>query len=374
MIQLNSLLPLVAGFLSAMLATMSYVLPKKRSKAVRYFAMLTVSMSAWAFGAAFLALTSTQSQILQATPDELVFWLGNLQLVGGSTATSAWLYFTAAYTGRDEWLHGWRGWLVFAPLGITLLAGITNPWHGLLLGQPALDGSLVPGPLMIPLLLAALVFGPIGTTWMYRAIAANTAPRAKLRARLLVVVTAIPLVGAILWSLDPTSGGPMGVDPIPALFLPLTGLLAYEILMAGLGDILPSAERQFFLESSDAIIALDSNMVVAEVNPAALELLPDLEVGSRLKYVSEELEKHARFCFSHSFDDLTFESGVGGRSLWGRVRRVPDPDFDGCMLLLSDLTQLRTAQRELLERGRTPDGKPLNGSYLDLLGAGGDRD
>jgi PAS domain-containing protein len=132
--------------------------------------------------------------------------------------------------------------------------------------------------------------------------------------------------------------------------------LGLELLRTGLADIVPYATQQAFNAISDAAIALDRDGAIVALNTAAQDLFPAVELGATLSDVDTDLARTSDACLSSAASYAGFDLERDERVYWGRVRPTRDArgTLMGCIVLLTDVTEVRMTQSKLMQLGVEP--------------------
>lgn len=208
------------------------------------------------------------------------FWkiaFGKIEYIGISTIGLTWLMFALNYSNKQKWLTRRNVSLLMIIPAITLLLVFTNELHGLV--WPSITAATdVPGE--------GLVYGHGPAFWLivgynYVTLATgtiiimNNALRSQdLYRWQMIGLTAsaiIPWVGNLIYV--------TGLSPVPGLDLTPLGfsasalVITFNIFYFGLFDLVPIARDQLVENLSDAMLALDTNNRIADINPRARQLL-----------------------------------------------------------------------------------------------------
>jgi PAS domain-containing protein len=364
----SSILPLIAAFFGAFLATYSAWTVGRGHRTRFFFSILCGLTVVWAFGQ-FLVLNSPDViDPLLATPGEPMHFVGTFMILAASGVPACWLLFAASISGYSSWTRGWRASLVYLLSAYTFAVGATNPWHKMFVSSNSL-GEIVYGPLAFPYILVMYVLIGIGAWMIWRGARKDRGALAVSQARTIGLAVLLPLLGGIVWNARHLIGQPFTVNPVPTLFIAFDAVIAFEVFRGGLPGLQQDSARKVMESSTDAVIIVDDTLNVRAVNAAAKHVFPRMKIGSNLRDIAPDIGRHATFCLEYGCDDLSFEIDTAGRVHWGRVRRsgASDGHPGGCVILLSDLTDLRRAQHRLLAAGRTADGQPASIRYSERV-------
>lgn len=230
-------------------------------------AWLMLAFAEWAVANAFEALVTT-------VPLK-VFW-SQVSYFGTSAAPVFFLLFTLEYSQQFKWLTRRNIGLLFVIPAITLAMAWTNDWHHLLWSQftfsPLQDNILVYGR------------GPwfwVSVAYNYTALTLGTFLLIQSFVRLegvyrrqaggLLIGVAVSVVWNVLYLLN--------LSPIPSLDLTpiafsLSGwLIAWNIFRLHLFDLAPIARDVLIENMNDAVLVMDAQDRIVDMNPAAQRLV-----------------------------------------------------------------------------------------------------
>ncbi len=346
-----SLLPFGTAFLAAFLAAYAFRALKRGGPAVRYFFLANIATMLWAFFYA-VELNLNPALVLDISPIGTVEYLVYvLQIVGIAAAPTYWFLFAVAYARKTDWIEGWRLFLVHVPLIYTVAIAATNPLHQLFVSQAAPGAPVDYGPFAVPSQMMAFLLVASGSIVLVIALWKGNAGRNFIQAAVLGIAALLPLVGSIAWALRHMLNFSLAVNPTPVSFALLNAVLLYLVLGKGLADIVPVASRQAFRMMADAMYVIDSSGRLAAVNPAGERVLPDAIVGRSLEETAPAIAGYVDPLVESDTEYAEFELGIDEAVYWGRFRRTLDnrDDLLGYIVLLTDVTELREAQSELVE-------------------------
>lgn len=213
----------------------------------------------------------------------LVF--GNLAWLGiGMTPISAcFLLWASSFGNRRRVSAGWRLAMLFFGLAICL-AAFVNPWdtmYAQIIVAPDNAGPLryIHGGLFfatIGLIYFAVLATMLVTAWAQRHLSWR---RRGIHAAIILGIS-VPLITSAFYA----SGSLVvfGYDPTPFTFLFTAPLLAWLVAFNGLCDPLPIARRALLEVLGDAVIILDNEGRIVELNRVARRLgaMPSEPVGA----------------------------------------------------------------------------------------------
>ena len=320
------------------------------------FCLLMLAVAQWSLAYA-LELVSPDLQTA-------LFW-DNLAWLGAVGAPALWLAFVLHYTGRASWLT--RSTIVILavePL-VTLLLVWTNQFHGLINSKISLDTSgsfsaleLTYGTwywINIAYSYLLLFVGAILICLLIQSLLRSVHLYLGQAGALLIAVLA-PWVGNALTA--------FGLNPFPKLDLTpfaftITGLaLAWSLFRFRLLDIIPVAREAVFESMSDAVIVVDEQNRIVDLNSAARRLasytdsravgLPFTQVFAALP----ELVEHCRE-MTDTLTEVALRQGEALRYFNLRISQLYQRSghfaVTGHLVVLNDITEHIQAERSLRE-------------------------
>lgn len=260
-------LPLVASALIA--ALLAFFVSRQRHKAgVIPFAILMLGVVEWS-----LAYTGELVALDFAVKTSFSY----IKYIGILVAPAAWLVFSLEYTGREKWLtRRTLALLAIEPL-LTLIAAGTNTIHHLFWSSQSLH--------MVDSMLILSLGSGIGfwvhAVYSYLLLLAGAIImfRAFIRSPSLYRGQALTLLigGFIPWIanfLTITGLNPFeGLDLTPISFTLMGLLMSWSIMGFRLLDNTPVARDKVFENIQDAVLVLDTQNRVIDINPAALQII-----------------------------------------------------------------------------------------------------
>src|SRR5574341_55445 len=288
----------------------------------------------------------------------------NLLYVAVSATVIGWVMFTLSHSGYREWLTRRRLIALSAPLILYLPVIWTNEQHHLY-GRFLLDesgpypGTLFEGgPLFWPYVGYAYTLLTIGLILRFRSLARfPQLYRGQIAA--LILGGLIPFVGSIL-NVAQVTPRLLHADITPLSFNISSLLYSYVVLRGRLFSLLPIARDVVIENLSDALMVLDAEDRILDINAAAPRLLgrPDSAVIGRT--VAEALpnrlaliERYRNVPEAQAEIVLDNLDGPGTVRFY-ELRIQPIQGRDGAMLgrtvLLHDMTQRKRLERQLSDQ------------------------
>ena len=363
------LLPtLVAAGIS--IAVVIAALRRRTAPGAMMFALLMLAVAEWALGYALeLGSTDLGSKIL---------W-SKVQYLGIVTVPVAWVAFAVQFTNNERWLtRRTRGWF-FAIPSITLILVWTNEAHGLIWRETLLDitGSL-------PALVVNYgVWFFIHTLYSYLLLITGTILLIRLLVRysslyrwqvgtLLLGVMA-PWLGNVVYLLG---WAPLpNLDITPFAFTISGILLSWGLFRFRLLDIVPVARRAVVEMMRDAVIVLDLQNRLVDLNPAARQLVSKNStalIGRSADQVFAEwpdlIDRYRGVAETRSEITLTQKGKIRTYEL--RISPIYDraKQITGRLIIVRDMTALKKANEELQRQALTFENISDSVILTDLKG------
>ena len=307
--------------------------------------------------AAFVGSVGYTLELLGADLSTKIFWAKS-QYLGLIIAPPAWLALALQLSGREAWLtRRTLAGLSIVPL-LTLLLAFTNERHGLIWSATQLDSTG-------PFLALELTHGP--WFWLYVAYAytlfalgTTLVIRTALRwPRQYGSQTAIVLVGSLLpWVgnvIDLTRASPLpqlSLTPFASAFGGL--IFAWGLSHFQLFDIAPVARDALVESLHDAVLVLDEQQRVIDVNRTARRLL---DVHGQGRPAAEALVHHpdllARLRHETATQiEIALRTADGPRDYELRFSSLKDRSSQrrGRLVVLHDITKRRQTETALRRR------------------------
>ncbi|MBA4370199.1 MAG: hypothetical protein C0418_01295 [Coriobacteriaceae bacterium] len=361
-----SLSLLVAAVLGAMLGAAALVVPGRQTRTTALFAAANFAAALWSLGY-FVEVSVPHTLDLTLAPVlSGGWWLLAAEMVGLAAVPSLWFLFAASQTRRSDLLRGRPLLLAVGSFVYALAVVLTNPVHRLFGDQAGPDAPLVAGPLAYPHWIVSWLL----VAWAIRLLLSDQLQRrdraGRTHAAALAAATGAALVGNIVWAAHIGAGGSvLSADPTPALFVLVNVVIAWGVVGHGFGDLVPLAASSAFRAMADIAVVTDDRLRIAAVNDAAEREFPSARPGDRLEDVLPGAARHAHDCLDSECDYLPFELEQDGRLYWGRIHPTRRRSHVvGCVVLLSDITDLRYAQEQLLRLDERRDGTRPSRSAL----------
>ncbi len=260
-------LPLIVVAVSTTLIAI-YMWKRKEAPGSKMGAFLMLACAEWIF--------CYSLELAGVSPATKIFW-NKAQYVGAVFVPTLWLIFTLHFTGREHWLTRRNSILLCVIPLVTLVLVFTNSHHNLMWSNVTIDFTT-------PVLSLEKTFGILfwcflAYTYGLLAVSAYlllqmlfySSHLYRWQASALLIGEAIPSAGKLISIL--------GLNPFGYLDLEVAGLVISSLMVAWcifrlrLLDLVPVA-RDIIIESmQDAIIVLDAEEHIVDINDAAAQLI-----------------------------------------------------------------------------------------------------
>ncbi len=371
------LLPVIASAVSAALAFVAW--QRRQAPGAIPFCLMMLAVAGWS-----LAYTL---ELAGPTLQTAIFW-DNVAWLGAASAPTLWLAFALEYTGKVKQFSRRAILLLCIEPVITVLLVWTNQFHGLM-GTDALSKTHLPFSVLnvryglwywinIAYDYLLLFIGAFLICSVIQKLRRSAHLYLGQALTLLVAVLA-PWVGNILSLL--------GLSPyhmnLTTLALTITGLaMAWNLVHLHLLDIVPIA-REIVMESMrDAVIILDEQKRIVDMNPAAQRLVQNADaVGLPFQEVfSAWTELVSRYLDIHE-GEAEVVTGEGEATRYFDLRVSPlyrsnghksHLAIGGHLIVLNDITERKQSEMALKEsEARFRDifsSAPIGMALIDLTG------
>jgi PAS domain S-box-containing protein len=329
----------------------TYALRFRKNVAAIPFIAVCFFASVWALGYIF-ELDSTELIVK--------IWGVKIGYIGVIGVPLSWTAFALAYSGHAEWLTKRNILLALIFPIITYIVILTSEYHNWFFTEFGLQTDPVSGLILIknPLgwwfwLHAVYIYGVLifGSYFLVREYWSK---RDVYRSQIIVNMIAILLPwisnGIVLAGLLPVR-----IDITSVMFSISILALGWGFLRYRLLDILPVAHRAVFESISDAVIVLDSNLRIIELNPAALELFklpPNSIIGNSFQSVFRPwVQVNDKSLQTHGFHKEVILETEGEPIRWlhlfvSTLRNASNQN-DGHIITLRDVTSIKENESAL---------------------------
>jgi PAS domain S-box-containing protein len=347
-------LPLIAA--AGISALLAWVIWRRRPAAgVIPFTILNLGLIIWSLANA--------AEFMVLDLGTKVF-LSNIAYIGITTVPAAWLAFSLEYTGREKWLTRRNVALLFIEPVFVLVIAFTNDYHHLFRTTETLDtstaivsldsefgsGFWVHAVYSYVLLLGgviALLEASIRSPRIYRQQFVT-----------LLIASFAPWIANALYIFAIT---PSFLDPTPFAFTITGAAMGWSIYRYRLMDIVPVARAAVIEHMADAIMVLDRQNRIVDINPAGLHILGAHSSAAIIGRTAGEAL--ARFgplvdqyrVVTHTETEIQLGEGDTQRHFALRISPLTNRqgDLTGRLIVLHDITALKHASMQIQAQNET---------------------
>ncbi len=308
------------------------------------FIMFSTGAAVWA---GFYAI-----QLGSTTLEAIIFW-SKMQYFGIATVVMGWFILALEYTGHRSWLTRRKSAFFMAIILLIWAIVWTNDWHNLFWVDVTLDPTKDFGKLKFS--RGPLYVFNVGYSYILSIASLILIIRAYLRSssiykgQLAALLTGgtVTWISNVLYMLDVADG----IDLTPLSFtltavIALWGLFRYKLL-----SILPVARDVIIETMEDAIMVLDSQDFIIDVNPEAERFLGKTRGEITGQPAREVLAKWSDF-IEHFRDVQNLRNEIEladheGVFRWYELRISPIKDgrqVIGRLVILHDITERRASE------------------------------
>lgn len=315
------------------------------------FAIVVFSQTFWTVGYIF--------ELIASTIVGKIFW-DNVQWIGSLIWPVAFLYFVSRFIGFRFKYNWWLWFLISTPLIAFLILVFTNDFHELvrqndrlISGTPFSELKYDFGNItwLIALYLYALLFYSI-----YKLVKHYFQSQPLFRKQIIVLILGImiPILGTVYTLLEIPLTFHRDITPMTFALSDLVimwGLLRFRLL-----NVIPIARDRLIESMQDAVIVLDNQNHLVDVNPSTLRLIEEdskLVIGAPMAEVFETWEG-----FSKNFlneEELNEEIKLNFKNQHRYFDLKLSPLFDksgnsiGKLIVLRDISKRKRAEEALHE-------------------------
>ncbi len=321
------------------------------------FCLLMLAVAEWALAYAL--------ELVSPDLPSTLFW-DNIGWLGSLSAPTMWLVFALQYTGRARWLSRPIVTILFVEPLVTLLLVWTNQFHRLIQDNIRLDPSVPFSALIVDYRVGywvniaysylLLLFGTLLICALIQTLF-RSAHLYRWQAGALLIAVITPWVGNIL-IISNLSPFPDHLDLTPFTFT-ITGLaFGWSLWRYRLLDIVPVAREQVIESMSDAVIVVDEQKRIVDLNRAAQRLASHTAsqaVGQPFTQVFSgwpELVAHYRKA-TQTYAEVVLGEGETQRCFDLHIsplyRRNGHLTVTGHLVVLNEITEHKQTERALRE-------------------------
>jgi signal transduction histidine kinase len=305
------------------------------------------------------SLTYTM-EIVSTDMAEKILW-SKLEYFGISYVALGIFIFAMHYSGRGDWLTSTRVVLLAMIASSSVIFALTNDWHHQIWATIDFADGLPFGPLYVThgtafIFLIVFQYGLLAaTTVVFVQIAARAQSLYRSQSRIMLVGMAFPWLANFMYI--------AGLNPVPSLDLTPIALtlanvfLSISFLRYRLMDLQPVALNSVFNAMKDGVVVLDYKERIVDINPVGTFIFQNTSdlLGREIKSLLPDWgEWQAANPLGEIVQEIPFE--LAGDLLTFRLRTTSVLDQrgrrSGRVLLISDITEQKRAQEQVMEASR----------------------
>ncbi len=320
---------------------------QRRAQGASIFALLLLGCALWSFGFAMEAAAPTTSQ--------KIFWC-KLGYLGSASAPSLFFLFSWRFCLEREAPLKLIAAAFFVPLMTVLLAWSNHlhHWHWTTVEiDPTTNLSVYGHGFWYWVFDAhnAVVMLSAIVLLLRMALSSPFSSRRRRRAGLLAIAAVLPLLGELLYL---TPYNPIRGLDWSSLLIATSAIVAWTLVSGRMFELLPVAREKLFEGAAEAVLVLDSEDHVVELNPRARQLF---ERSSEASWLLHPLAEVAPMVADVLNDvegqrDLTLEVDGEPRHWSLSPTVLNEGDSRGRLIVLHDVTtrrELEAKQQTLID-------------------------
>ena len=214
--------------------------------------------------------------------DAMIFW-NQIQYFGIPFFPALWFAVSTVYTGRPQWIQGWRGLLVISVPVLTFVIRLTNDFHHWYYTSMTLvflgDYTamyLVKGPWYLVQMVYVLIT-LVACTRFYALRYRKAEGNEKMQFSLLLWASILPFVALVLVFFN---FGDLGIDYTAMILPPCILLINHALMKYNFLEIKEMARERVFEDNRIGYLLLSKQLKVVDMNPLGKQLLKQLEANN----------------------------------------------------------------------------------------------
>ncbi len=299
-------------------------------------------------------------EIFSTNLAEKILW-AKLEYFGISYVTLGMFIFTMHYSGHGSWLTRTRTALLGIIASFSFILALTNEWHNQIWTDIQFTNGLPFGPLDLQHgtmfnVLVIFQYALIAViTVLFFQIATRSQSLYQSQSRIMLAGMSFPWLANFMYI--------TGLNPYPSLdltpiALTLTNLfLSVSFLRYRFMDLRPIAHDSVFNAIKDGVVVLDNKERIVDINPVGTFIFQDAGdlFGRDIKTL---LPKWGEWHSSNQHREIKQEISVklAGEPLTFSLRTTSVVDQrgkrSGRVLLISDVTEQKRAEKQIMEASR----------------------
>ncbi|MBI5954724.1 MAG: PAS domain S-box protein [Chloroflexi bacterium] len=299
-------------------------------------------------------------EIFSTNLAEKILW-AKLEFFGISYVTLGMFIFTMHYSGHGSWLTRTRTALLAIIASLNFMFALTNEWHHQIWTSIAFTNGLPFGPLdlqhgtMFNLLVIFQYVLITAVTVLFFQIAGRSQSLYRSQSRIMLIGMSFPWLANFMYV---TRLNPYPFLDLTPVALTLTNLfISISFLRYRFMDLRPIAHDSVFNAIKDGVVVLDHKERIVDINPVGIFIFQNTSelLGREIKTL---LPQWNEWQASSQHREINQEIMVelAGEQLTFSLRTTSVVDQrgkrTGRVLLISDITEQKKAQKQIMEASR----------------------
>lgn len=297
---------------------------------------------------------------------EMIFW-NQIQYFGIPFFPALWLVISLLYTGRIDYVKGYKTLIIFIIPIITFIFRLTNNFHFLYYKSIELQTVgeftamyLTKGPWYLVQMIYVLITLVLCTYFYYQRYR-HSSGNEKMQFSLLFYASVLPYLALILVFVN---WGGTGIDYTAIILPPCIFLINLALTKYNFLDIKNLAREKVFEDSTLGFILLNRTDRVVDFNEQSIQLFQLLDIQLKEIGIEKLLKDHLDIleCIKNSSDKIVYR-GVDGQDKYVGIN-VKDmknnEEMIGKLITLEDVTEKERLRYRLLEMANTDVLSGLN--------------
>lgn len=297
---------------------------------------------------------------------EMIFW-NQIQYFGIPFFPALWLVISLLYTGRIDYVKGYKTLIIFIIPIITFIFRLTNNFHFLYYKSIELQTVgeftamyLTKGPWYLVQMIYVLITLVLCTYFYYQRYR-HSSGNEKMQFSLLFYASVLPYLALILVFVN---WGGTGIDYTAIILPPCIFLINLALTKYNFLDIKNLAREKVFEDSTLGFILLNRTDRVVDFNEQSIQLFQLLDIQLKEIGIEKILKDHLDIleCINNSSNKIVYR-GVYGQDKYVGIN-VKDmknnEEMIGKLITLEDVTEKERLRYRLLEMANTDVLSGLN--------------
>lgn len=356
LIKLLSIYLFIAILFLSFLFVYSFV--RGKSSHARAMGLLSLCLQVYLLGY-LLEINSNQLS-------EMIFW-NQVQYFGIPFFPALWLIISLLYTGRIDYVKGYKSLIIFIIPLITFFIRLTNDFHFLYYKSIEIETIggftamyLTKGPWYLVQMIYVLITLILCTYFYYQRYR-HSIGNEKIQFSLLFYASVLPYLALILVFVN---WGGTGIDYTAIILPPCIFLINLALTKYNFLDIKNLAREKVFEDSSLGFILLNRTRRVVDFNDQSIQLFKLINVQLKETNLEKLLKDHLDIleCIQNSSHEIVHRM-IDGQDKYVSIyvkEMKNNEEVIGQLVTLEDVTEKEILRYRLLEMANTDSLSGLN--------------